>query len=1295
MKLTLVLLLQLIFFVHLISSSTDTIYFNESLADDGQVIVSNGETYSLGFFSPGTSSNRYLGIWYTKVSLQTVVWVANREDPINDTSGLLSIDDQGGIVLRHGSRNSAPLWSTNVSAGNNSMARLLGEGNFVLLGQDGKTVMWQSFDHPTDTVFPNMKFGLDRRTGLSQSVKPWKSAEDPAAGDWSYNLDTNGLPQLMLYKGRTKRWRSGPWNGIRWNGIPEMSRNFIFNISMVNNPSETTFAWGIMNRTIISRLYLDPSGVLKRATWNDQDSRWNEFWSVPKEPCDNYGHCGPNGNCDLYGNNAGMFECSCLPGFEPRSQNEWYLRDGSGGCVRKAVDNSTCVNGEGFIRLANAKIPDTWTGKLNLGMDLNMCGEECLKNCSCTAYASSNLTSGVGCVTLYGDLFDTRVFSDGGQDLFVRVGPAEFAEYMKRSKGQTRKKSKKKLLAIAFATVAAAIILGVSIVVWMLKRKRNAGSSEGINHKDSPVPSFGVNDIFAATDNFSLANKLGQGGFGSVYKGRLPDGQEIAVKRLSQTSKQDKSRVSLLDWKTRLDIIVGIARGLLYLHQDSRLKIIHRDLKASNVLLDTAMNAKISDFGMAKLIGEDQSEANTNRIVGTYGYMSPEYAMEGLYSMKSDVFSFGVLTLEIVSGRRSNRCYQESSSPNLIGYVWSLWREGRVLEMVDLSTMGESYSEDQVLKCVQIGLLCVQESPLDRPTMSTIVFMLSNTTILPSPKKPAFILPRVHDDLDSLAAAGSTNSCLKAPREAQYGGGMIANQKWTASAQRLIASNFPGISEDGNLYGLVFNRSNSIDSESQKVQFVKGNLYVFSGWIQVSEGSQAVGVVFRTNRGELIPGGKVTAKTGCWSLLKGGIFANFSGPAEILFESKNTTTADIWIDNVSLQPFTMEEWRSHQDKTISKERKSKVRFQVKFMNGTSMAGAKVTFKQIKPEFPFGCGMNYHILSSKGYQEWFVSRFKYTTFTNEMKWYSNEMTQGQENYATADAMMQFAKEHGISVRGHCIFWDHSMYQQGWVLNLTPDELKAAAAKRIDSVVSRYAGQLIAWDVMNENLHHSFYEDKLGRNITSQYFLRAHQLDPNARLFMNEYNTIEYHGDLAAKPRNYINRLKEILSYPGNQNISAGIGVQGHFVYTKPNLAYMRSSLDMLYSTGIPIWLTEVSTGKGKRQAEFLELVLREVYSHPGVKGIIMFAGPAASRFKETILADYEFKNTATGDVVDKLIHEWGSNNTIVESDEKGLLEVSLFHGDYNITVENTDTANSFNYKVSKDAAGHHVHDVMFP
>ncbi|RLM84942.1 putative receptor-like protein kinase [Panicum miliaceum] len=315
----------------------------------------------------------------------------------------------------------------------------------------------------------------------------------------------------------------------------------------------------------------------------------------------------------------------------------------------------------------------------------------------------------------------------------------------------------------------------------------NAGDIESI---DSLL--LDISTLRSATDNFAESNRLGEGGFGAVYKGVLPDGQEIAVKRLSQSSGQgiqelknelvlvaklqhknlvrlvgvclqehekllvyeympnrsidtilfDPEKSKELDWGKRVKIINGVARGLQYLHEDSQLKIIHRDLKASNVLLDFDYTPKISDFGLARLFGGDQSREVTNRVVGTYGYMAPEYAMRGHYSIKSDVFSFGVLILEILTGRRSSGSFNIEQSVDLLSLVWEHWTMGTIVEIMDPSLRGKAPTE-QMLKCVHIGLLCVQDNPVDRPMMSTVNVMLSSGTVsLQAPLKPVFFIPK-------------------------------------------------------------------------------------------------------------------------------------------------------------------------------------------------------------------------------------------------------------------------------------------------------------------------------------------------------------------------------------------------------------------------------------------------------------------------------------------------------------------------------------------------------------------------
>ncbi|TYH67007.1 hypothetical protein ES332_D06G157900v1 [Gossypium tomentosum] len=284
----------------------------------------------------------------------------------------------------------------------------------------------------------------------------------------------------------------------------------------------------------------------------------------------------------------------------------------------------------------------------------------------------------------------------------------------------------------------------VQLLDLVIGSGNHENSSENVETSQE-FPSIKLDILQAATTNFCDENKLGQGGFGPVYKGTLADGNEIAVKRLSRASSQgllefkNEMLISKLQHRNlRFNIIKGVAQGIMYLHEDSHIRVIHRDLKASNVLLDHEMNPKISDFGMAKFFCGDQNEANTNRVVGTYGYMAPEYAMEGLFSVKSDVFSFGVILLEIISGKKNNGFHLSEHGESLLTFAWKLWSKGEGMELIDEHLAGSSVPTE-VLKCIQIGLLCVQVDPANRPTMSTVVAMLGSETItLPLPVEPTF-----------------------------------------------------------------------------------------------------------------------------------------------------------------------------------------------------------------------------------------------------------------------------------------------------------------------------------------------------------------------------------------------------------------------------------------------------------------------------------------------------------------------------------------------------------------------------
>ncbi|CAL5435417.1 unnamed protein product [Camellia sinensis] len=785
------------------TTAVNTISTTQSIKD-GDTIVSIGGSFALGFFSPGSSKKRYIGIWYNKISndSRTVVWVANRETPVTDSSGMLMVTQQGVLVLLN-STESIILSSNLTKPGKTPVAELLDSGNFVLRNADDdnpQNYLWQSFDHPTDTFLPGMKFGINYKTGLDMILRSWQSSDDPAQGDYTYSMDSHGFPQYFIRKDTVKVFRSGPWNGVRFSGMPTISSNPIYNFTFVMNQNETYFNYNLLDSSVVSRMVLNQDGVQRRMTWKEGSSTsWIEHLTTEMTNCDTFAFCGPYGLCTV----SNSPECGCLQLFEPKFPKDWGT-DWSNGCVRRTPLNCSGVNGDKFWKYSGVKVPDTENSWFNVSMTLKECETMCLKNCSCMAYANLDVRGeGSGCLLWFDELVDIRVIKNG-QDLYVRMDASEFGQ---ASHNWNKAKTIIVILVVSTATLISG--LAISLYIWKEWQKREGktighpeqGYYKESKNEDIELPLFHLVTITKATDNFAIDNKLGEGGFGPVYKGMLEGGQEIAVKLLSKDSKQgvdefkneviciaklqhrnlvkllgyciqgeermliyefmpnnnldsfifDQSQKMLLDWPKRFRIINGIARGLLYLHQDSRLRIIHRDLKGSNILLDHEMNPKISDFGLARIFEANETQANTRRVVGTYGYMSPEYAIEGLFSVKSDVFSFGVLVLEIMSGNRNRGFYHQDHHLNLLGHAWRLYKEDKTRELID-EPIQDSCNLPEVLRSIQVGLLCVQQRPEDRPNMASVVLMLGGEGALTHPKQPGFFTER------NLLEAESTGS---------------------------------------------------------------------------------------------------------------------------------------------------------------------------------------------------------------------------------------------------------------------------------------------------------------------------------------------------------------------------------------------------------------------------------------------------------------------------------------------------------------------------------------------------------
>ncbi|KAL8235821.1 hypothetical protein R6Q59_016902 [Mikania micrantha] len=663
------------------SKSCLTTSSSKVIISGNSTIFSENRTFVLGFFNTNNESKWYLGIWYASIPTPTYVWVANRETPlISLESSSLEIDAGKLTVKDNRDSRCDVVWeSADPNIDSEGDVKLLEDGDLVVVDARGVTV-WRSFDFPADTFLPGMNLTV------GQMLTCWKSSNDPAPGKYSLRLRPPDYGEVeLLYGGDRTYWTSGKWTGNIFSGVPEMMIPYIYKFYFTN-PFTETATFGFTETTTqqkpLTRFNIDPSGHIRQYTWSPQTEFWNMFWSQPENPCRVYGLCGNLGFCN---SKLMVNPCKCFDGFRPSDGAGWDAGDFSGGCVRDGDKNcrKDKFEGIGDVTFDEEQIESSSGSR-------NDCERRCLSNCSCIAFSHNQKTG--SCKNYFGEIlnlgnssFDLGLIQDS---LNIRV-----------PRGVSGKKIgwKTVILIIIICCVAATSFATIIILITIRKKKITRKKLE--EESVFPVTNlkvFTYKELHAATNSFS--EQLGHGGFGAVFSGTI-DSTLVAVKRLERPGGGEKEfraevctigniqHVNLvrlrgfcseeshrllvydympngplsvflktggpnLDWNARFRIAVGTARGIAYLHEECRNCIIHCDIKPENILLDQDFSAKVSDFGLAKLIGRDFSRVLAT-MRGTWGYVAPEWISGVAITTKADVYSYGMTLLELLGGRRN------------------------------------------------------------------------------------------------------------------------------------------------------------------------------------------------------------------------------------------------------------------------------------------------------------------------------------------------------------------------------------------------------------------------------------------------------------------------------------------------------------------------------------------------------------------------------------------------------------------------------------------------------------------
>lgn len=392
------------------------------LIKDGENITSDGKKFVLGFFSPD-GTNRYVGIWYNQISELSVVWVANREKPILDRNGAFGITGNGNFVVLDG--NNESVWSTNTSVTSSNAAMFLTDNGELIISKNGERSnnnnIWSSFLHPTDTFLPEMETDASPSVGERKLLTSWTSSSNPSPGRFSMGIDTRASPQIVVWDGDKRHWRSGHWDGRVFLGVP-IRTDFVYGFTLnPDNRDSRLYLEYTSGPSELIMFKIDWNGTELQQRWNNSTKQWDRIQAQPADVCGIYNHCGQFARCDFSDSNV----CSCLDGFEPSDWNQWNAGNRSGGCVRRTPLQCQKNNtDDGFLEVKNIKLPD-FADNANDTETPEECKRKCEEDCTCTAYASP-VAAGIPCLIWRNELVDIMQLDQGsGSTLFIRLAASE------------------------------------------------------------------------------------------------------------------------------------------------------------------------------------------------------------------------------------------------------------------------------------------------------------------------------------------------------------------------------------------------------------------------------------------------------------------------------------------------------------------------------------------------------------------------------------------------------------------------------------------------------------------------------------------------------------------------------------------------------------------------------------------------------------------------------------------------------------------------------------------------------